>query len=430
MSGKVSYSPPAQLELSKEHFAARIAVLLPSLEGGGAERTMLKLAKAFLERRREVDLIVCRVKGDLVDSVPSGARLIGLESSGRFRGRFDALRANLSNPVPLARPVLIPWRTAPEIESIAALKNYIAECRPDIILSALTYANLTALWARSSAPYNLPIVISERDTLSERCRREGSGKKWRWRYLPALVSQNYPKADAVVAVSRQVAEDLTQAISVSSEHIHVIHNPVVDQDLFIKAAEPLSHPWFNGNGPPVILGVGRLVDQKDFSTLIRAFKKVRALTDARLMILGEGKQRQLLTDLVSELGLEGSVEMPGYDANPFRYMAKAAVLVQTSKHEGLPGVLIQAMACGCPVVSTDCTGGAAEILDRGAYGPLVPVGDVDKLADAICGVLKEPPSKSALTARSQSFSVDRATNEYLDLLDHLVDLAHARDKHG
>ena len=430
MSSKLSIPPAVQLEPPKEHFAARIAVLLPSLEGGGAERTMLKLIKAFLARGREVDLIVCRVKGDLVDSVPDAARLVGLGSSGRIRGRVEALRANLANPVSLVRPVLIPWKTAQEVESIAALKTYIAERRPDIVLSALTYANLTALWAGSGAPYNLPIVISERDTLSERCRREGSGKKWRWRYLPALVGQSYPKADAVVAVSRQVAEDLTQTTGVSSELIHVIHNPVVDQDLFAKAAEPLSHSWFKADGPPVILGVGRLVDQKDFSTLIRAFKKVRALTDARLMILGEGKQRQLLTNLVSELELEGAVEMPGYVANPFHYMAKAAVLVQTSKHEGLPGVLIQAMACGCPVVSTDCAGGAAEILDRGAYGPLVPVGDVDKLADAICGVLREPPSKSALTVRSQSFSVDQATNEYLDLLDHLVEVAHARDNHG
>jgi glycosyltransferase involved in cell wall biosynthesis len=139
-----------------------------------------------------------------------------------------------------------------------------------------------------------------------------------------------------------------------------------------------------------------------------------------LVILGEGRQDQLLNTLVAELGLQGAVDMPGFVKNPFPYMAKAAMLVLSSKYEGLPGVLIQALACGCPVVSTDCPGGAAEILDNGRYGPLVSVGDVDALARAIDGVLKHPPGKAMLVARSQMFSVDQAASTYLDLLDNVV----------
>ena len=154
-----------------------------------------------------------------------------------------------------------------------------------------------------------------------------------------------------------------------------------------------------------------------------AFARVRACKDVRLVILGEGRQHQLLNTLVAELGLQGAVDMPGFVKNPFPYMAKAAMLVLSSKYEGLPGVLIQALACGCPVVSTDCPGGAAEILDNGRYGPLVSVGDVDALARAIDGVLKHPPGKAMLTARSQMFSVDQAASTYLDLLDKLVTAA-------
>jgi glycosyltransferase involved in cell wall biosynthesis len=235
-----------------------------------------------------------------------------------------------------------------------------------------------------------------------------------------LVRQSYPRADAVVAVSHQVADDLAQITGLLDERITTIYNPVVDQSLLTQATEPLSHHWFDPAEPPVILGVGRLTEQKDFATLIRAFARVRACKDVRLVILGEGRQHQLLNTLVAELGLQGAVDMPGFVKNPFPYMAKAAMLVLSSKYEGLPGVLIQALACGCPVVSTDCPGGAAEILDNGRYGPLVSVGDVDALARAIDGVLKHPPGKAMLTARSQMFSVDQAASTYLDLLDKIV----------
>ncbi len=400
--------------------ARRIAVLVPSLEGGGAERSMLTLVRAFLERGREVDLVVCRLKGTYVDSVPPQARLVVLESAGRLRGRLSALFASRGWPGPVLRTVVLPGKSAPEIVYTASLKSYLRERRPDVLLSAMTYTNLAALWARNAVDPALPVVISERIALTQHCESASCREKWRWRYLPALVRQNYPSADAIVAVSSQVAEDLVAITELPDRAVKTIYNPVVDDLLRSQAAEPLSNSWFDPEEPPVIIGVGRLTEQKDFATLIRAFARVHTSRPVRLLILGEGKQRGLLQDLVEQLNVHVDVAMPGFVDNPFQYMARAAVLVQSSEYEGLPGVLIQALACGCPVVSTNCPGGAAEILENGRYGALVPVGDDGALAGAIESVLDEPPDRTVLLERAEQFSVDAATRTYLGLLDTLV----------
>jgi glycosyltransferase involved in cell wall biosynthesis len=400
--------------------AHRIAVFVFSLEGGGAERSMLTLVRAFLELGREVDLVVCRLKGAYVDSVPSQARLVVLESAGRLRARLSALFASRGWPGPVLRAVVLPGKSAPEIEFTASLKRYLRERRPDVLLSAMTYANLAALWARNAVDPALPVAISERLTLTQHCESASCQRKWRWRYLPAVVRQSYPSADAIVAVSNQVGEDLVAVTGLPRRAVKTIYNPVVDDLLRSQAAEPLSHPWFNPDEPPVIIGVGRLAEQKDFATLIRAFAHVRAKRSVRLLILGEGRQRDLLQDLAQQLNVQADLAMPGFVDNPFQYMARAAVLVQSSEYEGLPGVLIQALACGCPVVSTDCPGGAAEILEDGRYGPLVPVGDDKALAGAIEAVVDEPPDKAVLLERAEQFSVDAATSTYLELLDTLV----------
>jgi glycosyltransferase involved in cell wall biosynthesis len=253
--------------------AHRIAVFVPSLEGGGAERSMLTLVRAFLERGREVDLVVCRLKGAYVDSVSSQARLVVLESASRLRARLSALFASRGWPGPVLRAVVLPGKSAPEIEFTASLKRYLRERRPDVLLSAMTYTNLAALWARNAVDPALPVAVSERIVLTHHCESASCRRKWRWRYLPALVRRNYPSADAIVAVSNQVAEDL---VAVTGLPVKTIYNPVVDDLLRSQAAEALSHPWFNPDEPPVIIGVGRLAEQKDFATLIRAFAHVRA----------------------------------------------------------------------------------------------------------------------------------------------------------
>jgi glycosyltransferase involved in cell wall biosynthesis len=186
------------------------------------------------------------------------------------------------------------------------------------------------------------------------------------------------------------------------------------------ADTPLNHPWFKPGAAPVILAVGRLIPQKDFQTLIRAFAILQRKSEARLVILGEGRQRLELESLAQELGIAPHVEMPGFVSNPYQYMAGASVFALTSRYEGLPGVLIQALACGCPVISTDCPGGSAEILDHGKYGRLVPINNDTVLADAMDSVLNEQPDKNILRKRASLFSVERATQQYLDYLDNIL----------
>jgi glycosyltransferase involved in cell wall biosynthesis len=231
----------------------------------------------------------------------------------------------------------------------------------------------------------------------------------------------------VIAVSQQAADELTSNIGVSHSSVKTIHNPVVDDVLHNGAAQALEHPWFERGTVPVILAAGRLTEQKDFPTLMRAFAQVHAQRPVRLVILGEGRLRPDLLALATELGIQADVDMPGFVSNPYQYMARASLLVLSSLYEGLPGVLIQALACGCPVVSTDCPGGSREILADGKYGELIKIGDADALADAIRTQLDHPTARELLLGRAQDFSVDRAVDNYLDLLDSVV--AHAANQH-
>ena len=227
----------------------------------------------------------------------------------------------------------------------------------------------------------------------------------------------YPKADFVVGVSQGVIDDLKRVLRFDSKKVQVIYNPIVDEELLRKTDEPLDHPWFRPGKPPVILGVGRLAKEKDFPTLIRAFALVRKERPARLMILGEGEERPNLEALVRELGLEEDVALPGFVDNLYKYMKRAAVFVLSSLWEGLPTVLIKAMALGTPVVATDCPSGPAEILEGGKWGCLVPPGDPKDLAKAILDTLEGGVSPvEAVTNVHKRFSVGSIVEQYLKVL--------------
>jgi glycosyltransferase involved in cell wall biosynthesis len=225
----------------------------------------------------------------------------------------------------------------------------------------------------------------------------------------------YPSADAVVAPSRGVAGSLLQLSPIPIQKVRVIYNPVVSPELYEKADAPVEHPWFQPHQPPVVLAAGRLVALKGYDTLLRAFARVRQETPARLVILGEGPERPNLERLAAELGVAADVDMPGFDPNPFRYMKRAGVFVLSSRYEGLPNVLIQALACGCPVVSTDCPSGPSEILDGGRYGALVPVDDVEAMAGAIVRALlgQVAPAPSAWL---EQFRVEVVAEQYLRVM--------------
>jgi glycosyltransferase involved in cell wall biosynthesis len=233
-------------------------------------------------------------------------------------------------------------------------------------------------------------------------------------YLPMRLL--YPCADAIVAVSQGVADDLRRITRLPAERFRVIANPVITPDLAEQAREAVDHPWLTESSPPVILGIGRLTRQKDFPTLLRAFALVSEQFACRLMILGEGRDRDALERLARELGVAQRVALVGFRANPYAYLQRARLFVLSSAWEGSPNALTEALALGIPVVATDCPSGPREILDGGRLAPLVPVGDVPALADAIHQMLTSPADAAALRQAAAEYSMGHSSRRYLDVL--------------
>jgi glycosyltransferase involved in cell wall biosynthesis len=360
-----------------------IAIFIPSLQGGGAESSMLRLANGFARYGYKVDLVLADANGVFKKDVSEAVRIVNLDSK-----RMAA--------------------------SVLRLAKYLSSCRPNVLISAMTHVNLAAIIARRIARSSTRLVISERSTLSQALKGLRGRRILPW-FILRLVRFFYPTVDAVVSVSIGVQEDLLSLVRLPSSIIHVIYNPVVDDDLPKRAAEPIEHPWFTAGGPPVVLAVGRLTVAKNFSLLLNAFSHVRRTRPCRLMILGEGPLRSRLEAQVSDLGLDEDVLLPGFVENPLRYMRNASLFVLSSSWEGLPSVLIQAMACGCRVVSTDCFSGPSEILEGGRWGELVPLGNEEALAKAIERGLdnRSPPN---VRERASFFSESQSVVAYQKVL--------------
>ncbi|EAR22070.1 Glycosyl transferase, group 1 [Nitrococcus mobilis Nb-231] len=389
------------------------------LEGGGIQKNLLRLAESFSQQGHTVDLVVYKAKGPHLAHIPPGVNLVALgcmafKPAARGLAFGYLLAADPPKLRPSLQPLRLAWDVSPWLKCLPALTRYLRRTRPQALLSAGNTLNCTAALARRLANTATRLVVSERNHLS--AYTEGKRQRRRWRCLPGLIARTYPWADATVAVSNGVADDLALTAGLSREQITTVYNPIVSAELFERAKAPLSHTWFDSDSIPVILGVGSLNEKKDFPTLLRAFARVREQRAVRLLILGEGDGHAQLGMLAEELGVADDVALPGFTANPFAYMARAAVFVLSSVYEGLPTVLIEALACGCPVVSTNCPSGPAEILQGGRYGPLVAVGDDRALARAILGVLDNPPDREQLRRRAAEFSVERGSERYLEIL--------------
>jgi glycosyltransferase involved in cell wall biosynthesis len=267
------------------------------------------------------------------------------------------------------------------------------------------------------------VVVSERNAV---CARVEGDRRRRVQRIPALLRHFYPEADAVACVSRGVADDVARVTGLPRERIQTTYSPVVSRQLAGGHAGAAPHRWLEPGAPPVVLGVGKLKPQKRFDTLLRAFALLVTERPARLVILGAGRERRSLLALSRSLGVADDVALPGFSRDPFAWMRRAAVFVLSSAWEGLPSVLIQAMACGCPVVSTDCPHGPAEILEGGVHGPLVPVGDHAALAGAIARVLDQPPPAERLRRRADAFGVAPVVDATLALLLGVRDQEPAR----
>jgi glycosyltransferase involved in cell wall biosynthesis len=388
-----------------------VALFMKSLVGGGLQRSVLTLARGIAERDHRVDLVLTRAEGPLRAEVSDAVRIVDLATRSPLQLLPSLVTkpggaAGLLGPFASLDPPLV-------FGSVPALARYLVRERPDALISASSWANLAALRARRCADVPTSVVVTERNTLS---LRSSSQPKRRYRQLPRLVRRYYPEADRIVAVSHGVADDLASTAELPRERIETIYNPVVTPELRDRAAEPVAHPWFGDGGPPIVLGVGRLHPQKDFDTLIRAFARVREKRPCRLVIVGEGALRGSLMDRVESLGVAADVSLPGFDPNPFAFMARADLFVLSSAWEGFGRVLPEAMACGCPVVSTDCPSGPTEILEGGVYGPLVPVGDDVALAAAIAASLDGAVDRDRLRERGAHFSMARCAERFLELI--------------
>ena len=361
----------------------RLTLFLSSFKDGGSERVMVALANGFVLRGYRVDLVLaCGAQGLYLADVDARVRIVDLQAERLIKALWPLVR-------------------------------YLRRERPAALLAAMNHANVVAVLAQKWAGVSTRVVVSEHGMISIEA---GRTRRWSARAMYALLPRLHRRANAIAAVSRGSARDLEQFAGLPAGAVHVIYNPVEWDRIQRRMAEPVPHPWLQpGQIRPVILAIGRLTEQKDFATLLRAFAAVRASTDARLLILGEGGLREELQALAQSLGLgPDDVQMPGFAANPFAYMARAAVFVLSSRWEGLPGVLIQAMACGTPVVSTDCLSGPREILEDGRWGRLVPVGDVEALAQAIRAVLSSPREQLPdVRQRARDFALDPAIDAYL-----------------
>lgn len=391
---------------------SRLALFVTSLVGGGAERVTLTLAASLAEQGYTIDLLVGRKEGALNEQIPEAVHVIDL---GVCSAR-QLLPTVLTKPRAargLASTLLHP--KAPWIlGAVPALMRYLHDRHPTALLSVRNYANIAALLARRldpGSPTRLVISVHNHLTVAAAQAR----KAYR-RNFPRLARSLYPEADRIVTVSNGVADDLVRSIGLPQSRITTVYNPVFHPKLLAQARAALDHGWFEPDAPPVVIGIGKLTAQKNFACLIRAFARVRATRPARLLILGEGRQREALVSLIHELGIGDAVSLPGFVANPFAYLGQAAVFVLSSAWEGLSNVVVEALACGCPVVSTDCPSGPAEILAGGKYGRLVPVGDAAALARAISATLDDPPPRERMLQRARFFSVDRAVEQYRQVL--------------
>jgi glycosyltransferase involved in cell wall biosynthesis len=293
---------------------------------------------------------------------------------------------------------------------IPELVRYLRSEKPRAFLAVTELTALAVITAKLISRAHARVVIVLATTISKHKRAPLKKKIER-----ILVSLLYPKADGIVAVSRGAAEDFAQYTGIPIERVKVIYNPVIKPSLHEQKKEAVEHPFFRDRSIPVVVSVGRLSEPKNFPLLIQAFALLRNRIQVRLAILGEGEMRPTLERLVDSLGIRDDVSLPGFVHSPYPYMSKASVYVTSSMWEGLPVALIEAMACGAPVVSTDCPSGPAEILDGGRYGHLVPVGDVQALADAIEASLKGDHRKPPAVWLEQ-FHAAPVVEQYLNIM--------------
>jgi glycosyltransferase involved in cell wall biosynthesis len=365
----------------------RIAILSPTLEGGGAEKVVCSVASALSASGFKIDLLLMKAEGALLPDVDPAVQLFDL-GAGRA------------------------------VRSIIPVARYLRSERPDVLLCGLEHANVVGLVSRIIANVQTRLVITAH-CFPMLSRKYSSGL--RVRLLESLARILYRQADLVVAVSSGVAQDLKQSRGVSERRLRVIHNPIQTAAVLEQARETIDDPWFSNGAEPVVLSLGRLVPEKHHRDLISAFKLVEKRCAARLVIVGDGPLRSSLEDQVERLNLTHCVRFLGFEKNPYRYLARAALSVLTTRIEGFGNVIVESLLLGVPIVAIAGSGGPDEILENGRYGKLVPAGDINALAYAMERSLAGARDPFGLRDRAACFSESRIIPQYVAAIESLFE---------
>ncbi|MCL1941112.1 MAG: glycosyltransferase [Synergistaceae bacterium] len=364
----------------------KIVLFYDSMKVNGIVRTLLTLSEE-LSLKADVELALLRCGGEFLSMLPDAVNVKVLDCT--------------SQPLALISP-------------FSKLARYFREARPDVVLSFNRYNNCLAACAKLLYRFPFRLIVSERNSFGTQIMEDSKFRQWSRIARSRLL---YRQAELCICVSHGAADELVDLGVIGREKIRVIYNPVTPK-MAEQIKEPIAHSWLENQSPPVIMSVSRLDYQKRLDILIRAFARLRhdMQINARLMIIGDGQKRRSLESLVQELGIERDVCFTGYILNPYPYMTRAAIVALTSREEGFPNVLAEALACGANVISTDCKSGPSEILDGGKYGRLVPVGDAEAFAAAMRDTLAAPLPSETLKSRAAYFSVERSVNDYYDAI--------------
>ena len=360
----------------------KLAILVSFSGQGGVERMIANLSQALTTFPVDLDILLIKARGPHVGALPETARIIPLKARHTATSIFEVAR-------------------------------YLRRERPDAVLAIKHRAILAALQARALARVEVPISGRLGTTISAALANKSESRRRRWY---RAMRRYYPKLHRLIAVSQGVANDVIDITGISDPQVTVVRNPTITPALFELAEAPAPHPWLLDAGPPVVIGVGRLTEQKDFTTLLGAFSHVVSRQEARLIILGEGDQRDALLKQAADLGVSDKIALPGFQSNPWSWMRRAHLFVLSSRWEGSPNTLTEALALGVPVVSTDCPSGPRELLDSGRIAPLVPMGDTEALAEAMLGALRDPGSASLRNAAVSAYHHDASARAYLHTL--------------
>ena len=365
-----------------------ISFFLPSLTVGGAQRVTVTIANELARRGYDVDLVIGYRRGKLLPEVSGAVTVVDLRTP-----------------------------TVPVVglgASVPRLVSYLRSREPLALFSQMTYANVVALTAVRLAGTDVLSIPTEHNTFGEKEGRKDE-------LVDALAARLYGRADRLVGVSRGVVDSAVRRTTADARRSAVLYNPLPVAEIRERAAGEVDHPWLEADDLDVVLSVGRLEPQKDLPTLLRAFARVHdRRPNTRAIVAGTGSLREDLVDLSERLGVGDVVAFPGYVDNQYACMDRASVFALSSRHEGLPTALIEALACGCPVVSTDCPSGPDEILAGGEYGPLVPVGDDAAFAEALVSALDDPLPADELAGRADDFAVGTVGDDYERFVDSLA----------